>query len=450
MAKAALTMGQPGARPGRPVRGPRLLSPALVVFMMYTAAILTYRLPIGAPAIAAALIFTFFQKGKVRVPPPLTVLLLLSVWLVICSIGSPYAARSFMVLTNGWLKLLVIFFVALNVIRTRAQARLFMVFLLGVFLAFPVRGAIFNWFYGYAPGGRALWNGEFANPNGLGAMSVLMIGIAGGLVVTESKKSPVWLLSLGAIVILPLLVVMTASRGSFIGLAVFVLLVLFGTQHKLRAFSAITIVLLVALLFAPQKALERLGGIKKLNSSDLKQADAEGSASERYALWAVGARIVKDHPMFGVGHAVAPIAVKEYWPQIGYKDLHSVYLTVLAESGPLGLILYLTIIGLVLRKTHRVRKLAKLIEPRTEWQLRCLEIGLVAFLVTAIWGAQPFLILFFLQLAVTWSVADVTERSLIATLQAQRSQAPLPQNDPPPPRVIGIPVSTRSMGLEGR
>lgn len=442
-------MGASAARTARPARAPKLLSPALVVFMLYTAAILTYRLPIGAPAIAAALCFTFFQSGKVRVPPPLVVLLLLSLWLLICSMGSPYSTVSMYYLSNGWLKLLVIFFVALNVLRTRAQARLFMVFLLGVFLAFPVRGAIFNWFYGYAPGGRALWNGEFANPNGLGAMCVLMIGIAGGLVVTESRKSPVWLLSLGAILVLPLLIVMTASRGSFIGLAVFVLLVLFGTKQKLRALSAVSIVLLVALLFAPQKALERLGGIKKLNSSDLKQADAEGSASERYALWTVGAHIIKDHPVFGVGHAAAPYAVKDYWPQIGYKDLHSVYLTVLAESGPVGLLLYLTCIGLVIRKTRRVRKLVKPIEPRTEWQLRCLEIGLVSFLITAIWGAQPFLILFFLQLGMMWSVADVTERGVIARLHAQRGQAPLPQ-EPPPPRVIGIPVARGHMGLEGR
>jgi O-antigen ligase len=419
--------------------------------MLYTAAILTYRLPIGTAAIGGALFFTFVQKGKVRVPPPLVLLLVLSAWLLwICITGSPYAPWSLELMMSGWPKLLVIFFVALNVIRNRPQARLFLKFLLALFLAFPVRGAIINWLSGYAPGGRALWNGEFANPNGLAAMCVLQMGIAGGLVVTEPRKSPAWFLGVIGVLVLPMMIIMTASRGGFIALAVFGLLFLLASRQKGRAIVIVTIALLIGFLFAPESALRRFGGIKHLsNTSELGQADPEGSATERYALWAVGVQIIQDHPMYGVGPYAAPWAVRDYWPKAGIKDLHSVYLTVLAESGPPGLVLYLGIIGLVLNKSRKVRHLARQIEPRTEWQLRCLEISLFAFLVTAVWGAQPYLILFFLQLALMWSVADVTERSLVAMIRAQRQDhAPSPQLGPNGP--FQIPVLVETMEPERR
>ena len=205
----------------------------LAAFMAYTLAIISYRLPIGGLALAAAggLVF-IHRRGRVSWPAPLKVVLLLTVWFIVSSIGTRYPTQVSKALTEDWPKILVIFFVALNVLESRRQARIYSIFLLCVFLLFPVRGAIFNWMYGYSLNGRALWNGEFANPNSLGALCLLQVSIAAGLVASEPRKGVVWWGAMTSLAILPTVILMTASRGAVIRLATLALVAFLGTKGK--------------------------------------------------------------------------------------------------------------------------------------------------------------------------------------------------------------------------
>lgn len=394
---------------------PRTYTPALLAFMGYTLAIISYRLPIGAPAIAIALIFAFAQKGRVRLAKPFLYLLALSLWIIIGSIGADHPAVVNQALLGSWPKLLVIVFVAFTVLRTRAQVRAYLIFLLGCFLAFPARGAISNWIKGYAPSGRAVWNGEFANPNGLGALSILAMSIAAGIVVTERRRSAAWWLGIAGVIVLPGLILMTASRGAFLGSAAFAFAVLIPARNKGRLIAMISVIGVLGLMFAPAKARERLGGIRHLLSrEELGAADTEGSATERFTLFGVGKQIVADHPVFGVGIGAAPWTVRDYLPSLGYKDLHNIYLTVAAETGIVGLGLYLTCLGCVLAKSRNVRRRVRRIAQPVSQQMLYLEAGLLAFLLTGLWGSQPFLLFFFVQLAVVWALAEANAQAFLA------------------------------------
>jgi O-antigen ligase len=90
----------------------------------------------------------------------------------------------------------------------------------------------------------------------------------------------------------------------------------------------------------------------------------EEIGSGRLVLWGHAARMTAAHPVLGVGAGAFPTALEEVradYQRAGGEHTkpsrrsHSVYLDLLAETGPLALVLFLTPLGLALRSgwTHR-------------------------------------------------------------------------------------------------
>ena len=112
---------------------------------------------------------------------------------------------------------------------------------------------------------------------------------------------------------------------------------------------AIVGVSIVALAFAPQGVWDRIERMTYLTSVEtLGQSDS--SAEQRYTIWQVAEKIIADNPVLGVGMGAYGIVHERYartrpeWAIAhGPRDTHSTYLHILAESGPLGLLLFLGI-----------------------------------------------------------------------------------------------------------
>src|SRR6185503_19991066 len=77
-------------------------------------------------------------------------------------------------------------------------------------------------------------------------------------------------------------------------------------------------------------------------------------------------------------------------PQVA-RDTHSLYFNVLAETGVPGLLLYLTMVGVVVFAAERARRRCKHVFETGAKQLLMLEAGLCAFLVANIFGSLPYL-----------------------------------------------------------
>src|SRR5206468_8596566 len=106
--------------------------------------------------------------------------------------------------------------------RTRPQLRFFCVFWLGCFALYPLRGAFFNYFlYQSKLFGRAIWNYIYSNPNDLAALAILQLAMVAALLSLERRGWAKWAGQVG-VVLVPLLILMTQSRGAFIALALFV------------------------------------------------------------------------------------------------------------------------------------------------------------------------------------------------------------------------------------
>jgi probable O-glycosylation ligase (exosortase A-associated) len=389
-------------------------------FLLYLLVITSYRLPLGDVAIAVALGGLLLQRGGVRFPPYLGWLTVFGIWAFVTAMNTAYPAVVQPQVVEV-LKLCLIVLIAANAMQTKAQMRLFMVFFLGCFALWPLRGAMFNFFFYHNDmDGRAIWNRLYANPNDLGAIALLQLSMAVMLLETEPKGWVRWCAVLGVILI-PMLILMTQSRGVFLGLLVFIAITLAGQRRRLRLLFRLGVIGLLLAAVVPAGVWDRVGTLRHATSTGtLDEVDgAEGSARQRYEIWRVGWKIAGDHPLTGVGlgaykpnheqYALRP----EFNPTAqGGRDTHSLYLNVLAETGYPGLLLYLGMVMTVLVAAERTRRRCRGILDSAARQLLVLEAGLVAFLAAATFGSLPYLPHFLLHLVLLYGMSVVYRRQL--------------------------------------
>ena len=389
-----------------------------VAFLVYIFVVTTYKLRIGDVAMAGALLGVLFVRQGVRVTAPL---LWMGAWVVWSAIGSLQSEYSSLVMdeviTIG--KVWLIAFVAVNTLRTKATIRLYCVFFLGCYALFPTRGAIFNYLGGYTVFGRALWNYIYSNPNDLAALTLLQLSIAVSLLRVEWHKWTRYCVLLGCAV-LPVLILMTQSRGAFLALAIFVALYIAGQKKRARALIAVGALAAIVVMAAPGGVWKRVSGLAHFGTqtSELKQVDEEGSAFQRYEIWRVARAIIADHPAFGVGFGAYPEAHRAYVAGGGFnrvarggRDTHSTYLNVAAETGFIGLTLFMAAMIAVLASAERARRRWRAVIPDGAQQLYALELGMIAYLIAGLFGSFAKLSFLYLHVALLVAVAHWLEEA---------------------------------------
>jgi O-antigen ligase len=212
------------------------------------------------------------------------------------------------------------------------------------------KGRVFSTF------GQAEWLGAY-----------LVIGLALGAGLLWQVRGPrrlVALVSLGVILIALLL---TLSRGAYLGLAagaaVFAIAMIPGARPNRRWLAALPILAVVvgaALLFAPVRDEARVMVSRATSTTDL----SEGSIADRLDLWQVGAEIAIDHPLLGTGPETytelfpqyrerMPVSRQTFWMAYSPESPHNVYLAVADGEGLPALAAYLIFIGAVLWQLAR-------------------------------------------------------------------------------------------------
>ena len=422
----------------------------LAGFLLYLLVITSLRLPLGEVAIGLALGGHLLQRSGLRFPPYLGWLTAFGIWTLVAASQTDYPDLVQPQLV-ALLKLCLIILVAANAMQTRAQMRLFMVFFLGCFALWPLRGAMFNFFiYHNDVQGRAIWNQLYGNPNDLGAIALLQLSMAVTLLETEPKGWVRWSAILG-VVLIPMLILMTQSRGVFLGVLVFVAITLVGQRRRLRLLFRLGVVALLLAAIAPSGVWDRVGTMRHMTSTTtLDDVDgAEGSARQRYEIWRVARKIIRDHPLTGVGlgaykpHHEQYALDSEFNPTAqGGRDTHSLYLNVLAETGYPGLVLYLGMLLTVLLTAERTRRRCRGVLDAAARQLLVLEAGLVAFLASATFGSLPYLPHFLLHLVLLYGMSVVYEKQLRTAMTA-------PQASPVRPGTMARRATGRVRRMEG-
>ena len=382
-----------------------------IAFLAYVFAITTFRLPIGEVSMIVALLGLALQRERLRSPAIFGWAVLFLSWCVLGYFRTPYQSAVWEnVILFG--KLCLIILVAANALRSPAQIRFFMIFVLGCYALFPVRGALINYFIGHSTLlGRAVWNYTYSNPNDLAALTLLMLSVAAALLATERTRWIRWCAITG-LALLPVLILMTQSRGGFIALSMFAAFAIVGQRRTLRTALIVITLALGVVAVAPSGVWQRVRGLSEV-TDNLDRVDPEGSAKARFQIWQVALKIIDDHPVTGVGWGAYPFAHAEYAPVsgvdptvYGFRDTHSTVLNVLAETGVPGLVLFLALLWGAMRDAERARRMCVRVQPRLALQLRYLELGLLAFLVAGVFGSFAKLAILYLHLVLLWVVAQ--------------------------------------------
>jgi len=193
--------------------------------------------------------------------------------------------------------------------------------------------------------------GSLENPNFLAAELLIAMLLAVGLIAVIRPVRWRWVLA-GAGAVLAFGVLLTGSRGGLIATvtaAAAALVLVRGRRLQLVALLAGVGV--VGVMLAPSS----LGSLDRL-----REFDAGGTG--RVDLWTVAWEMAKDNPVQGVGLDNFQVEAPEKLLEVGAlqradliaetpKLVHNAYLTFLAETGIVGLSLFLLLVWTLLRAT---------------------------------------------------------------------------------------------------
>ncbi len=247
-----------------------------------------------------------------------------------------------------------------------------------------VAGAALSALYGFAvPGTSTRLTGSIGDPNFEATAFVAAIALLIGLMVATRQAARMKLIGVGVLGVLFLGLVTTVSREGLLALAaVMVGAVVFGGRWRRRAVTLLTLGAVVTVgyffVFAPLAARQRV-----------TMTDTSG----RTSIWTVAWRVVRAHPVLGVGTDNFILVEGQYVGQPGIvlatytinnpRVAHNAYLEALADLGVPGLITFVAVLGAALGTGVRaVRLFERSGDTQMELIARAVVLALVAVLVT--------------------------------------------------------------------
>ena len=394
------------------MRGGNWTAPTFLGFLAYVFVTITTRLRVAELGAVIGLIGMLVEGRKPWLPGYLRWFLGLLAWGLFSMLWSLYPPMSSAII-GDFFKIWLFMFLGANAVRSPRQLQFFLAFFVICFLAYPGRGVLLNYMRGILEGGRVrLGGGVLANPNYFAAGTLTPIAICGAMLLRSTNKVQRWFLA-GAIGLLVCTVVITQSRGGIIALLCFGALTISRSRRRGQAIAAAVVLGTLVVLTAPDEAWQRLGGLSKISGSEgVAGADREGSAAMRYQIVLNAIDIAIDHPIAGTGIGTFKAVNKEYRPDLGWIDTHNTYLNVLAETGIIGLTLFLCMIGSVFRYARK--RLVPPASAATAQAIRLCAAGLVGVLIASIWGTFPYFqflhfhLLTLVLMAKIWPMEDAT------------------------------------------
>ncbi|MBO0726268.1 MAG: O-antigen ligase family protein [Blastocatellia bacterium] len=289
-------------------------------------------------------------------------------------------------LTDTYLKTVIMFILMVNLIDTRR--RLFSLWKLVVVCGVALgAGAINSYMKGeFNSHGlriQGLVGGMFENPNDLAHALDLLLPFA--IVLTLVSKGGARLFYLTCAAVMAIGVLLTLSRGGFLGLIALSGLLLWklGRGRRLKTTLAAALICGVLLAATPGGYGNRIATIFNI------EQDQTGSAQLRRELMDRAVSIAISHPVVGVGMANFHIY------SIHEMLAHNSYLEIAAELGVTGLIAYLFLIFAPLRSLLRIERQTAGMRSKSEREMYWLSVSIqaafVAYMVCSFFGSVQYL-----------------------------------------------------------
>jgi len=210
-------------------------------------------------------------------------------------------------------------------------------------------------------------------------------------------------------------IMVAASRGGFIGLMAAAVFVVLQSKRKSRNLILVGFGMVVVLVLSPSSPIQRL---LHPTTSDVE------STNTRLELWHAGWKMVKAHPITGVGlgnfKAEAPYYAA---PGVDLNNIaHNTYVEMAAELGVPGLMMFLAIIFFTFLSLRRSRRRALRNNSDLIYRVASgLQAGLAGFCISILFLSAAFLKLFWFAVFVSACLPV-----LLGLAQRQQQAAALP------------------------
>ena len=317
----------------------------------------------------------------------LILLLCLAAFLSMPLATSP--GEAYTTFTDVLLKAIVIFIVIVNVVRTENRLRLLIWLAFAVSLYLSVN-AVHDYMTGSFREGTAIENNQriggaigalFGNPNDLALHLVTMVPLAIGFAFA-TRKTLGRLLYIGFAAVFAAAIVVTFSRGGFLGLfvAVLVLMRKIGRKNKFLSTGVLVVALFAVVLLAPGGYSDRLSTIFSSSS------DTTGSSSQRTEILKRSIWVTLRYPLTGVGVG------NFHYKSVHELVTHNAYTQVSSEMGIPALVIYIMLMVYPLRRLRQIeRETADIAEKRKlhYWSIG-IQASIVAYMVSSFFGAVAY------------------------------------------------------------
>ncbi len=320
-------------------------------------------------------------------PKEINLILLLGLAALLSMPMADSFADAWKVFSEMLIKTIVIFVVIVNVVRTELRLKLLLWLVLGVSVYLSINAIIDyqsgNFAVAYGDimriGGKI--GGLFGNSNDLALHLVTMIPIA--VTLGLGGRNPIKkLVYFGVTGLMVAGIVVTFSRGGFIGLvaATFVLVRRLGKKNRVATTGALVFAVILFIAMAPGAFSSRVSTI--FNSA----SDVTGSSSQRTEVLKRSFWVALRYPLFGVGIG----NFRQKSPR--NLETHNAYTQVAAEMGLAAAVIYVMFLVHPLRRMRLVEKESYEHPDRRRFYYLSvgLQASLIGFMFSSFFGAVAY------------------------------------------------------------
>ena len=245
---------------------------------------------------------------------------------------------------------------------------------------------------GLVEGTRVTIGREFGSmlgdPNDLALVLMFPTSFAVGLLVTHQLPWHQRLLGFIAIPILFWAVIATQSRGGLLGMVA-----VFGIYGLQRIKSK---ALLISIAVIAGGILFIVSGISDRSSGGAAESGVDESAMGRLYAWEAAFRMATSHPLTGVGldnFFANYFYYSPHWDGLNHA-VHSTWFGVLAETGFLGLIVFISLIAVLIKNANKTLQAVKAVQDKIDPAIytcaQAVFAGLIGTIVSGTFLTQGF------------------------------------------------------------
>lgn len=373
----------------------------------------------------------------------------LTLWLFLATPTSIWKGGSFRMLTEGWMKAYIAFFLTACLTATvRQSARLMQISAYATLFV-----AVLTVPYGVMVDERlSLVRGQYAGANELAR--TMVIGLVYWWFIAQNPAHSMFHRIGAALAVFPLSFVMlqAGSRAALFSLAALVPFIFFFQSGRGKVFMVL--IALVCGAIGVSRVSDTIsqrfftfasaGSERLFNKDERARLEmAAGSAQQRMRLLRISLMLTLTHPIFGVGPgqfevAENEVSVSEGYPMGSWRGTHNTYTQISSEAGIPALAFFIACLVYCMRELMAVRRLYRgRLDPKSQ------EVNVVAFALQMVLLAH---MVFYCFEHVAYSMSLPILAGLIyAFTSAARAEVTWQPQGLPVPAVPARPAASRNL-----